>query len=306
MRWNVCGRRIGDSAVLPVRERVGAQPPRVIDESHCEHQAALFIHQRETAGTQPIVVTVITELELLGAAERGYFAERLRRIVGGLQAVLDAVAGRIEFREELPVVELQRVEIAVGKRDHALARAALIHGHGLLKDGLVDEHAFAERVLVARQRTHVCYAQDYRFELRDLSRVHLQAHAKSGRRDRLLHHPEETHLAVLRVGELQLVIAETGDRAPQAIADGQLHVVLGETRVGRPRQLRGVFFDQGVEVLVHEAVQARAIACRRQRAMHERRLFLGGVCARRTETQHDKNGTRDRAFERHRHPPSWT
>jgi len=256
-----------------IRQPVRAEPARVIDEAHREHEAALFIDQRETAGAQTIVVAIDAELELLGAAERGVIAQRLRRIVRRLQAILRSVAGGIELREQRAVVELERVEVAVGDGDHAFARATQIRRHVLLQDRLVDEHALVERVLAGAERAHVGDAQDDGFQLGDLAARHLHADGEAGGRQGLLHDAVEAHLPGAHVGELQLVVAEARDRGPQAVADRQLDVVLGEARVRRPREPGGLLVQEGVEVAIHEAVEAGAVAGGWQSAGDEGRIF---------------------------------
>src|SRR3974390_81266 len=102
--------------------------PRMVDEAAGEHQALFFVNQREAAGAQFVVPAVVAELES-GLAGKSSIGGKIQvrvgirtrmRIVGGPDAVLTAAAVGSELGKELAVVELERVEVAVGEGDQAL------------------------------------------------------------------------------------------------------------------------------------------------------------------------------------------
>ena len=104
---------------------------RMVDEAAGQDQALLLVDQREAAVAQAVVVDVLPLAELLGAIHRRDRVIGHRGVVGRLQPVLDPVAAFGELGEQLPVVQLQGVEIAVGDRDHPRARRAARSGHVL-------------------------------------------------------------------------------------------------------------------------------------------------------------------------------
>ena len=109
----------------------------MIDESTGEYQSALDVDQRKSPRAQSIVVSVVSQTKLGFAAETRHRHEIEFGVMGGLHAILHAVAIRGEFHMQRAVVALQRREIAVGSGREFCARRTLRAGKPLVQHRLL-------------------------------------------------------------------------------------------------------------------------------------------------------------------------
>ena len=158
-------------------------------------------------------------------------------------------------REHHAVVQLHGVEVAVGHRAQAFARAAIGGGQGLGEGAVVMVLGdVAERGGQAGLTVH------HRLHVLDAPVLHPEAHGVIGGRAVLLHQPEPGRLTGGRVGRLQALGRGAADRAPQAGADRHGHVVLGEHHILGEAGARGVVARERVHIGVQLADQAGAVA----------------------------------------------
>ncbi|KAG5716019.1 hypothetical protein E4T56_gene4227, partial [Termitomyces sp. T112] len=134
---DVEGMRAAHRAIdpAPVGQLIALQFARMVDEAEGQHEAAFLVHQGEAARAQFIVIAVIAHAELFLTAQRGD-GDDLGKIgvTRGLHAVFHPVAIRGKARVDRAVIQLQRVEIAVGEAHHF---GAIHRGLGVaFKDGL--------------------------------------------------------------------------------------------------------------------------------------------------------------------------
>ncbi len=126
--------------LAPVGEVVVVEFVGVVEEAAADGDAALGVDDEEVAA-DALVDLVDAELELVLAAagdRRGVAARAAGGRGGGGDAVFEPTAIVGEVREDLAVVQFDGAEIAVGDRQHALARAALLGREDLVELGVVD------------------------------------------------------------------------------------------------------------------------------------------------------------------------
>ncbi len=195
----------------------------MVDESGSADDALLLVHQRVTAITQAIVIDILAEAELVCRAHRGN-GIAFDMGVGGLQPVFDPVAIVSKIDVQRAVVQLQRLEIAVGDGDHLLARRTLAFRH-------VSQHQRARRGVAfdAREGAEFHLAADDRLDLGDGIGSAGHAHAHDRRMAIFLDHAEPADLPGGDVGAFEIVTGAAGrDGVPQTVTDLHLHVVFGE------------------------------------------------------------------------------
>ncbi len=117
------------------------------------------------------------------------------------------------------------------------------------------------------------------FDLGNLLIFHFDAQGEGRDRLCLLNGAEKTDLPGTGIGELEFIRADCADGAPQPIADFERHIILGEFYVLRPRQPPRVLGGQRRKIMVHHAIQTRAVAIDRLRGG----ASLAGGMARRGE-----------------------
>jgi hypothetical protein len=224
----------------------------MIDESEGEHQAALLVHHWKAARAQTVVVTIVAHAKLLFTAKRCDRHDfRELGVARRLHAVFDAVAIGVKASVNGAVVQLQRVEITIGKADHLRARHRALHG------GV--EYGLIPVTWVFELNPRVRLAHDYRFGFLDAAGgIHFQSQTERGLLDMFLHRSKIPDLPCERIGEAQPVAAHRVDSAPQAVADREHDVILGGERSVRPPQRFGVASAErsqiGVEYLVECSV----------------------------------------------------
>ncbi len=103
-------------------------------------------------------------------------------------------------------------------------------------------------------------ASDEGLDLRDAIFHHLEAKAQHHRRVVLLRHADETDLAGLRIGDVDLVAAHRRRRAPKPFAELQGDAVFGELDALGRGQSRRITFCERCEILIDEADEAGAVA----------------------------------------------
>jgi hypothetical protein len=172
--------------------------------------------------------------------------------VRGLHAVLDAGAVAVEPREERAVVQLQGVEVAIREGNHPVARQSLRCREHLVHHGLVLE------LLPFELDPGIELTHDERLGFLHGACDDLQPQGECRGLLGFSDGAEERHLAGERIGESQVVAAERGDRAPEAVTYVQCDVVLGVAYPRRPFHPQRIADLQRGEVLVEHGIQLRA------------------------------------------------
>src|SRR5690606_2454656 len=240
-----------------VGEQITVERVRVIEEARRDDDLPLLVDERIAPFADTLVDAIDAEPELLLAALRDR-----RRVVraaaaraGRVDAVLDALAVLVERREDDAVVELDGAEVAVGERDETFARNALFGRYDL-----VERRVVVDPRRIAEWLRHVRPAAHDRLDLGDLAVLDLDSHREIRRIPVLLDDAEPCGVAGLLVGDRQRLFPDGVDRAPQALAERHLDVVLGEADVPREGRTRCVAVEQRVEIALRVADQAVAIA----------------------------------------------
>ena len=125
--------------LAPVGEQVAVELIGMVEEACAHHHAALDIDQRQFAA-DALVDLVDAEPELRLATRRDGGRALLFSLAdrSGQDAVFQPRAIIGKGREDLPVVQLNRVEIAVRDRQHAFARAAFFYRQHFGEFGKMD------------------------------------------------------------------------------------------------------------------------------------------------------------------------
>ena len=158
----------------------------------------------------------------------------------------------MELREQRAVVELQRVEVAIGQRDHARPGRRCAAGSISFIAGLFSNFWPSNLMPESSWRTTSVSTSV------TLLVHHLQPQRESRGLVGLGDRAEKAHLPQLRIGEAQVVAAELRQRLPQAIAHHQRHVVLGIAHLIGPGDARGIMRLQRGEVAVERRIELGA------------------------------------------------
>src|SRR4029453_17532107 len=89
--------------------------------------------------------------------------------------------------------------------------------------------------------------------------VDLEAHRNDHRRARFTHRREGDDLTSGLIGDVQLIRAAAGDRVPEAVTEQQTLPVLGVFEIARDLELLRILGNQGVEILLGDALETRTI-----------------------------------------------
>jgi hypothetical protein len=165
--------------------------------------------------------------------------------------------------DTLPVVLLQAGEVAVGDRDH------LLSWQTLRRRDRPEPDVFGLATLVHALdvvRSPASRLEVHGLDLRDSTELDPEAQAHEDRRIRLAHRPHHCDLSELGVGKDVFVVAGAAGRLPEAVTNLEHLVVLAVLDVLGQRQLRGIVGDHGGQVLIDDALEARAIAVERDRS----------------------------------------
>ena len=228
----------------------------MVEEAAGHHHAALHVDDRIEPLADALVDAVDAQLELrLAAIDQGEALHAVARAAGGADAVFQPAAILVERGEHLPVIELDRIEIAVRDGAQPFARAALLGRQYFVEGGIV-RHVLG----VAERCGQGGLAVDDAFDLVDLSALHMHAHGEDRGLPVLAHRTEPGGVAGERVGHFEAGLVDIGDAAPQPLAHRQDHVVLGEHRVFRQRRGGRIACAQGIDIAAHRADQAGTVA----------------------------------------------
>ena len=225
----------------------------MVDEAERQHQPALLVHQGKAPRAQVVVVAVVAHAELLFAAQRRDRHDLGKlRIAGGLHAVFHPVALGVELGVDRPVIALERIEIAVRERDHLAARHR--------RDHFAVQDRFVPIAAVLELDAAVGLAHDQHLALGNRARfVDLEPQREGRFLDRFDHRAKVTNLSRVNIGEAQLVVSQPLDRAPDAVADLQHHVVFTMKSTRTPRQPGVVADIQRGEELIEFCVKTLAV-----------------------------------------------
>ena len=191
-----------------------------------------------------------------GSRRRSHLGDRVR-IVGRLDAVLDALATGREGRRCFSVALLQGGQIQVGDPHQFRSRRPLRRGNRLQKDGIGLAPLFQ-----VRRGLHVPHHEI--LDLRYLAILDLQPDPDDHRiRHGSIHFPhgaQESDLPGFGVSHEQPVRALGERGSPESVARIQVHAIFSVLHARRHRQLLGIVRDQRVHILIDEVFQTCAIA----------------------------------------------
>src|SRR5215468_22705 len=240
---------------------------------HVEHavgpdNAAFFVDERKPPVVDIVDDAQIAALELLLAIQ-AHVVEAARRCrirarsVCRVRSILDAVAVVSERVKTLAVVLLHRLEVGVGDCHELLPRRALRRWNRLQPERLRLLQIVHGPDIV---RSPASRAEIRRLDLGDPPQLDAQPHSHKKEAGLLAHRPYPSCLPRDRICKVVVVVAPSGRRLPEPVADFHDLFLLGVFHVRRQRQPLRIMCHYGIDVLIDQSFQTGAVAIGRDGA----------------------------------------